>query len=268
MGLIASGGVTSGMLGNVCVFSGQVGSGQIGTVHMLSGTVGLTADSIGSGFLGSGSVIGWNIASGEINSNHLGSGVVLSGHIASGQVGLNHLASGSVRSGVIASGQITTNHMASGIPSPNSFMVTPLMSGFVGCPITMEPISGVRAVQITESGYRIAMAAVSGRMPAHGIVVQNVLSGRPADLMLLGFVQMPSPALGTYSGYNTVYVGRSGQVVSISGSFNSGGHLSGDIGQVLGAVVNSGGFLVSLGIFASFSGGPLGTFTGGLLPPA
>lgn len=229
MGLIASGGVQSGMLGLGCVLSGQIGSGQVGAFALVSGLVGLTPGGVASGFL----------------------------------------ADASVLSGTVASGQLTTNHFASGVPSPNSLLVTPHMSGFAGSVISMEMISGVRAVQVHASGYRIAMAAVSGRMPAHGVVVQNVLSGRPVDLLTMGHVQLSAATSGNYSGYTgqPCFVGRSGQLVSISGSYNSGGHLSGDLGQQVGVLANSGGVLVNV-FPQTFSGGALGTFGGGLLPPA
>lgn len=227
MGLIASGGVQSGMLGAGCVLSGQIGSGQVGAFALVSGLVGLTPGSVASGFL----------------------------------------ADGAVLSGTVASGQLTTNHFASGIPTPNSLLLTPHMSGFAGV-ITTEMISGVRAVQITASGYRIAMASVSGRMPAHGVSVQNVLSGRPLDLLVIGHVQIPITTSGNFSGYtgSPAFVGRSGQIVSLSGSFNSGGHLSGDIGQQVGQVANSGGLLVNLAT-QTFSGGALGTYQPGVGPP-
>ena len=228
MGLIASGGVQSGMLGLGCVLSGQIGSGQVGAFALVSGLVGLTPESVGSGFL----------------------------------------AAGSVLSGNVASGQLATQHFGSGVPSPNTLLLTPHMSGFAGV-ISTEMISGVKAVQITASGYRIAMASVSGRMPAHGVVVQNVLSGRPVDLLVIGHVQQPSAVSGNFSGYTgqPSYVGRSGQIVSLSGSFNSGGHLSGDLGQQVGVIVNSGGVLVNM-IPTAFSGGALGTYQPGVGPPA
>lgn len=216
------------MLGLGCVLSGQIGSGQVGAFALVSGLVGLTPGGVASGFL----------------------------------------ADGTVLSGNVASGQLTTQHFASGAPSPNTLLLTPHMSGFAGV-ISTEMISGVRAVQITASGYRIAMASVSGRMPAHGVVVQNVLSGRPLDLLMFGHVQLPITTSGNYSGYTGLpaFVGRSGQLVSLSGSFNSGGHLSGDLGQSVGQVVNSGGVLINL-VFTAFSGGALGTYQPGVGPPA
>ena len=126
-----------------------------------------------------------------------------------------------------------------------------------------EPISGVRAVAISQSGrIRIAMASVSGRMPAVGVVVDNVLSGAVATVENGGYFQYLSGVgnagmFPEYSGNlsNRVWVGRSGHVVVMSGSYASGGWASGDLGQPLGIVFNSGGFLLNVAPIA-FSGGP------------
>lgn len=215
MGLIASGGVTSGMLGNVCVFSGQIGSGQVGAFAIVSG---LTVTPFG------------------------------------------------VASGYLASGAVTTNTMASGHITPATLAVQPYFSGFTG-PITLERISGVRAVQITASGIRIAMASVSGRMPAHAIAVNNVESGFPVNLVVRGHLQVATD-LANYSGYTggLAFVGRSGQVVSVSGSFASGGTLSGDFGQTVGVLVNSGGLLVNMGWCVAYSGGTFALASAGVGP--
>ncbi len=102
------------------------------------------------------------------------------------------------------------------------------------------------------------MAAVSGRMPAIGVVETNVLSGSPAIIHSLGFHQMTS-GMNDYSGYmgKTLYVGRSGQIHQVSGSWGSGGWLSGDMGQILGLVINSGAVLYNIGLRMT-SGGPYG----------
>ncbi len=125
----------------------------------------------------------------------------------------------------------------------------PFFSGTVSTIITEESISGVRAVAISPSGaIRIAMASVINRMPAMGIVVDNVASGIQVDVYAGGFTQTPA-GVADYSGYTgqMVYVGRSGQVVTASGSWNSGSFLSGDFFQPVGEVMNSGGFVFNLG---------------------
>ena len=134
---------------------------------------------------------------------------------------------------------------------------------------TSETISGVRAVSVSQSGYlQIAMASVSGRMPAVGVVIDNVASGSAAAVYKLGTIQYTS---GLFTGIGffgqPVWVGRSGHVAPMSGSFGSGGYASGDIGQKLGVVV--GGLLsgtASLNVsLNTFSGGPLGAGTGGVV---
>jgi hypothetical protein len=76
-------------------------------------------------------------------------------------------------------------------------------------------------------------------------VYDNVASGRPADVYLVGSFQATSGA-ADYSGYlgQLLYVGRSGQIVTSSGSFNSGGLLSGDITQAIGVATNSGAAVI------------------------
>lgn len=254
MGLIASGGVQSGMVGDSAVTGGNIASGSIDLFKLTSGVLvsgvfNLTSGYVTSGYLGDNAVVSGSIASGQVSRFHLSSGSVLSGAIASGQVGQFHYSSGSVTSGAIASGQIGRNHVASGLVS----------SGNAG-PITAETISGLRAVMINSSGQlQIAMASVSGRMPACGVVVDNQLSGLVVNVITQGFLQSSS-GLADFSGHvgGRLFVGRSGQVTTISGSWSSGGFASGDIGQVLAVATNSGGLLVQSTLVYS-SGGPLGT---------
>src|SRR5208282_1036996 len=107
-----------------------------------------------------------------------------------------------------------------------------------------ETISGVVAVALSQSGnLLVAMASVSGRMPAIGVVVDNVASGIQANVYTAGIFSVTS-GLADYSGYlgQTIYVGRSGQIVTTSGSFNSGGFASGDILQPLANPIASGTF--------------------------
>ena len=217
-----AGGVGSGALGDGSVNSGNIGSGQIGTFH---------------------------VASGQFTGFELGSGAIVSGRIASGQIGTGHLADGSVTSGDIASGAIHVYHHASGDVVRAAAAVVPFQSGIIPL-ITEEIISGVRAVNISQSGgIRIAMGSVSGRMPAIGVVIDNVLSGIPANVYTQGFFQVTS-GMSDYSGWlgKPVWVGRSGQVVQWSGAFNSGGlnvASGGDFLQRIGVAINSGAFLLN-----------------------
>lgn len=216
--------VISGDIADNTVFSGAIGSGQISTFKIASG-------GLGSGAIGSG----------QIGNTHLGSGSVLSGHIASGQVGNNHVASGSVG----------TYNTASGLVARAASFVTPFQSGTAWSLLTGEIISGVKAVCISQSGnLRIAMASISGRMPAIGIVVDNVLSGIPANVYTQGMFVLTS-GLGDYSGSigKPVWVGRSGNIVSWSGGFNSGGlnvASGGDFIQRVGIAITSGDFVANV----------------------
>ena len=95
-----------------------------------------------------------------------------------------------------------------------------------------------------------------------GICYDNFLSGLPARVHVAGFSQCAS-GLNDYSGFlgKRLWIGRSGNVVAISGAWASGGWLSGDIGQAVGYAVNSGGFLISI-VPVTWSGGPFGLPTG------
>src|SRR5581483_7779131 len=261
------------------VLSGAIGSGQIGPNHLATETAlaGLLSGSIVSGYVASGSLV-WpmfgdagvrsgNIASGNVSTSHLASGAVNSGQIGSGAVlgcnasGARNIASGTIGSfdlgsGVllaasVGSGTIGTFNFASGATAPRAAYTTPFVSGFVSGTLwtiqTAEIISGGRGVAISQSGLLVvAMASVSGRMPAVGTVLQNVLSGIQAVVATVGAFQLSS-GLADYSGSlgQTVYVGRSGQIVTLNTSWNSGGFLSGDVIQTLGNVLNSGAVLLN-----------------------
>lgn len=218
---------------NVQVLSGGVGSG------------GIADGTVNSGSISSGVVSRFKLASGAANSGHIGSGAV------QGQAGAGAFN--------IASGTIGTFDHASGASIARAYQLAPVYSGGLFTVLTRETISGVRAVQFTESGtLQIAMAAVSGRMPANGLVVDNVLSGIQANVYTGGALQFSS-GLANFSGWvgKRVWVGRSGDVAQLSGWLSSGGHLSGDLGQVMGFAINSGAIMlnVSEGVY---SGGPAG----------
>lgn len=186
--------------------------------------------------------------------------------LVSGGINSGVLANNSVLSGNIASGQLDTYHHASGCVVRASQFAAPVASGTAWNLITEELVSGVRAVNISQSGnIRVAMAAVSGRMPAVGLVVDNVQSGIQATIYTHGVVQFTS-GMFTGIGYfgQGVWVGRSGQPCPISGSFCSGGFASGDEGQRLGVALalGSGALLLNLNTTV-WSGGPLGEATGG-----
>lgn len=280
-GAVLSGNVASGQLGSFHiasggVLSGNIASGQIGQFHHASGSVHgaagtgqhVASGTIGSFDIGSGAIISGRIASGQIGQNHiantsiigshiaaatinaskLGSGAVVSGTIASGQIGGFHIANGGVLSGNVASGILHTYHLSSGATATRSQFAGPFVSGTSWTCLTEEIISGVRAVAISQSGrLRVAMAAVSGRMPAIGIVVDNVASGIQANVYTEGVFQVTS-GLNDFSGSLGLptYVGRSGQIVQTSGSWNSGGFSSGDVWQRVGVPLNSGSLVIHM----------------------
>lgn len=235
-------GVSSGIAGSGILASGAV-QGFFGTTrNTASGTFGVT-----------------DFGSGAVVAGTVGSGAIQSGNIASGQVGWPHHASGFLlaQSGLLidySQGPPTIGIIASissggGGGATNTSGVRVFVSGV--SPITEEIISGVRAVNISQSGkLRVAMAGVSGRMPAIGIVVDNVASGIQVDVWSVITYQNTS-GMADYSGWvgGSVFVGRSGQVVTASGSWNSGGFIytSGDVLQAIGNSFNSGGIVGRIG---------------------
>ena len=163
--------------------------------------------------------------------------------MASGQIGFGHLANASIFSGTIASGQIASGHLASGL-----LVNIAGASGYLDDTFaTAELISGAGtavAVAFTQSGtLQTAMASVSGRMPAVGIVTSNYLSGATATFFWGGRV-FASGAFINFSGWmnRPVYVGRSGQIVA-SGAPTS----SGDIQQILGVSFQQSGIFLTMG---------------------
>jgi hypothetical protein len=158
------------------------------------------------------------------------------------------IGSGSVTSGTIASGSISTYNFASGATITRAQFTGPFVSGTSWTAITEEIVSGVKAVALSQSGnIRVAMASVSGRTNAIGIVVDNVASGIQANVYTAGVFQFSS-GLADYSGYlgYPLYVGRSGQIVTASGSFNSGGFATSDVLTPLGYAFTSGSAVIEV----------------------
>lgn len=197
-----------------------------------------------SGDIASGSIGSFHLADGAVASGDIAANAVASGQIASGQVGTVHISSGGLGSGAIGSGQIGSVHIASGtiIPSVEDEY------------ITSEIISGVRCVRVTASGLlQIAMAAVSGRMPADGVAIINALSGGTLSFVRFGETTGVASEIGSgfcVSGRNgsRIWVGASGQVVTISGggpTIGVGATNSGALGQIIGRTIGSGRMFVN-----------------------
>jgi hypothetical protein len=299
-GAVRSGAIASGQVSQSALSSGAVNSGQVSS-GAVTGSIGNAADCIASGTIGpndfgSGAVLSGAIASGQIGVDHLGSGAVTSGAIASGQVGQfaissgavssgrlgvtgsptgtnflrddfswaavsiiasGALSSGSVVSGNIASGQVGTFHFASGD------IITYARNASFDQYETAEMISGVRCVGINNSGLlQIAMAAVSGRMPATGVMFANALSGTVATVIRFGDVLGPSLSIGSglcISGRmgRSLWVGASGSVVTLSGggpTIGIGATNSGAWGQRIGTSSASGAVLIDILPQLQFSG--------------
>jgi hypothetical protein len=267
-GLYRSGSIASGNISYLHLASGAVNSGHVGSASVLgancSGAHGIASGTVGTFDLGDGVIIATHIASGF--APVFGSGVITSGTLASGIVSRFKMASGAVNSGHIgpaavmghansgafniASGTITNPNFASGslIPYSQEVNVFDRVVGATWQLLTEEPISGTRAVAISQSGrLLIAMASVSGRMPAVGIVAENRASGDAAQVKSLAAYQFAS-GLGEFTTAigQPVYVGRSGQISPFALSWNSGGFLSGDVIQQVGASFNSGAVLFTI----------------------
>lgn len=261
---IASGAIQSGHLADGTVVSGSIASGQIGPNH-----------------LGSGAVLSGAIASGQVGQNHHSSGSVTSGAVASGQIGHFHISSGAITSGsigmagvpdgtkvfrddftwvtnaaTVTSGTITTDKLASGLET--------IASGVMIQCMTTELISGCKAVNsffASTSGYmnvRIAYPSAGlGRLPACGIVIDNVASGTLANVYIKGNI-FPSGQLTNTAG-TPVYIGLSGQLAQ-----NPNNTISGN--QVLGYQTSHSGMFVECSPVTNVTNGWLSRNEGGLSP--
>jgi hypothetical protein len=153
------------------------------------------------------------IGSGQVVSGEIGNAAVVSGSIASGSIGHFHVASGAITSGQLG---------VTGTPNGTNFLrddfswSTPSATNaeilIDSTFITAELISGGRAVALNTSGrLQIAMASVSGRMPAIGVLETNVASGQSATIVQKG---RAITAGFNFSGQigNPMYVGASGTI--------------------------------------------------------
>lgn len=150
------------------------------------------------------------IGSGQVVSGEIGNAAVLSGSIASGQVGHPHISSGAITSGQLG---------VTGTPTGSQFLradfawASPTAEILTDSTfITAELISGGRAVALNMSGQlQIAMASVSGRMPAIGVLETNVASGQSATIVQKGRAISPGFNFSGQIG-NPLYVGASGTI--------------------------------------------------------
>lgn len=289
-GAVVSGRIASGVVGNFHVASGQIqGLAGAGVPNIASGTINFA--NLGSGAVRSGHVANRAVTSGCIDTNSVhgffgplsqvssgslgvydfGSGAVITGAVGSGAIQSGNIASGVVGTFHVASGQLNSMNFGSGAQVRTALVVggTPMTSGTttfipILVQITNEVVSGAVAVYSDSSGaIGVAKAATSGKWPAVGVALKNALSGTTVEWAQVGAIQFTS-GLSDYSGYvgRRVWLGRSGQITTISGSWSSGGFASGDVGQPIGVIANSGA--VWFNVFpVIWSGGPLGVAAGG-----
>jgi hypothetical protein len=243
-GAIVSGNVASGQVGQFAISSGAVTSGRLGVTGTPDGTKFLRDDftwtaptatvasgGIQSGMIASGAVQGFfgstrHIASGTVGVFDFGSGAVIAGTVGSG----------AIVSGNIASGQLSTFHFASGAKIDSAeWLIDDIF-------VTNEVISGGKAVAFNQSGQLvIAMAGVSGRMPAVGILPTNVASGSAATIYRNGRL---FNTIFNFSGWtgSEVFVGQSGDVVASGNPTNSGA-----VQQILGVSIAGSGIMIQIG---------------------
>jgi len=154
-----------------------------------------------------------------------------------------------ITSGNIASGQVSTHHFASGaIIDAAQFTAT----NFVAA----ENISGVRAVAFagTSGQVQIAMAWLGGsgmfpvqtsRMPAIGVVIDNVLAGATVRVYERGIVSVASGFSSIYASglltSGTLYVQASGTITGARPGITSG--VNYPVIQTIGSLCQWSGFI-------------------------
>jgi hypothetical protein len=219
---------------NIFNFSGGMGtdplwlgiSGEIVVSNQLPGGSGLS-QVIGVSTFQSGMIVDYQIGftiSGLVTRFAIGSGQVESGVIASGQISLFQWGSGALTSAHYADASISTYKFVYfsgtiGQFGSGSTSVTYSNNNVDEILKTEEAISGGHPINISQSGYaRIAMAGVSGRMPAVGVLNVNVTSGATltvlsgnAPVYLAGYVANFAPGVMPVDNFGArMYVGFSG----------------------------------------------------------
>jgi hypothetical protein len=167
-----------------------------------------------------------NQTSGLIGRYVVAQGEVFSGAIASGSIHLFGLAAAALTPAnvdMINNDAFSTLKFASGISAAfTSECVDGMVTAGAGETFfSEEAISGVKAVNISQSGYlRIAMAGVSGRMPAVGIVDWDMVSGQSTSGQYVtwgGPIRVTSGLIPTSGLGLPLYVGMSGEISTKDG---------------------------------------------------
>ena len=239
---LGSGSIQSGMIALGAVTSGDIASGAFATSQITSGLI--ASGAVGQYALSSGTAIS-NIQSGSITATMLASGVAGGGG--------GSVTSGSITGYDIASGAIQQLNIANDLSVAWAGSVAPFNQPFANNITNTVVTAGELftgsdyAVCFNQSGNVIrAMASVSGRMPAVGWTNAGPYSsGSQMQIYVIGVGQTTNTSFSGNFG-QPVYVGRSGQIVVASGSFNSGGFASGDIIQQMGVAFASGLFMLNV----------------------
>lgn len=235
---ITSGSITSGSIASGAVVSGTVASGAI-MGSLGGGPFNIASGTIGTNDIAAGTIITVNIASGAAASGEIASGAV-PGYfgptrvIQSGTIGVYDLGSGALQSGQFASGILSDSARW-------------LQDDYY---TAAEMISGVRCVGFNQSGMiQIAMASVSGRMPAIGVAISNIASGTLGLVNTYGRVHTAtfSSSGFFFSGFinNPGYVDVSGCITSLSGVSGINLPLSGYTQQIIGRITSASGLFIT-----------------------
>lgn len=216
---LASGAVIGDRIAFGALVSGHFGSGQIASGHLVSAIAGLV------GSVADGGVTSAKVASGIIAGVHIKDGSILSGEIGAGAIGDTLLKDFGLLSGKYASGSITEQALVSGISIDIS-------------ELSQDPT--YRAKQLISAAYCVYVAAVSGnyvdialavsgRMPAVGIMGANTLSGQIGVINYAGRAAAPTSVVSGQYG-KQVFVNTSGLITVTPPS------TSGYCQQIMGAV--------------------------------
>jgi hypothetical protein len=159
---------------------------------------------IQSGNIGNNAVTSGNIGSGQVGQFHLSSGSVTSGAIASGQVGQFHLASGSVTSGAISSGVIGLNHLGLEVENTLAKVNNFRLSVVSGLPVTSGSLIGQTTVYLVPyngdsislyDGTNWGVYTTSGTSVS--LSVSAVASGKLYDIYCYNNAGVPALELST-----------------------------------------------------------------------
>jgi hypothetical protein len=206
----------SDQIADNAITSGKLGSGVIGLIHFAPFTSGQVILGQGAGA----PIYGFPPA------GAVGDETVTSGKLASGAVIGNRVADFGLVSGKYASGSITGQALASGTTIDIAEIIQETTY------LADAPISSYLGVQFSTSGYfNYTQAGAVGTMPAIGISVANILSGAIGIIQTKGRV---TNTVWDFSGYigKLVFTGVSSEVTVTAPS--ASGQCIQRLGKVIG----------------------------------